>query len=72
MAITTQFKSAFITIDDLWESGNFPIGKATTSTGTVYFYLGEPYEPKKQSQANKCSVQEPPRKKNIRFLNRPA
>jgi hypothetical protein len=26
----------------------------------------------KQNQANKCSVQEPTRTKNIRFLNRPA
>jgi len=32
----------------------------------------ELYQQKIKSQANKCSVQEPPRKKNIRFLNRPA
>lgn len=31
---------------------------------------GEPYEPQKQNKESKCSVQEPPRKKDIRFLNR--
>jgi len=42
------------------------------ATTTVTYDWGEPYEPTKQNKENKCSVQEPPRKKNIRFLNRPA
>ena len=34
---------------------------------------GEPWpEQKIKSKENKCSVQEPPRKKNLRYLNRPA
>ena len=33
---------------------------------------GEPHEPQKQNKESKCSVQEPPRKKNLRYLNRPA
>ncbi len=32
----------------------------------------ESYKQKIKIQANKCSVQEPPRKKNLRYLNRPA
>lgn len=31
---------------------------------------GDLYEPQKQNKESKCSVQEPPRKKDIRFLNR--
>ena len=53
----------------------------TTNTFQVYYdnvtkqyrvEWGDLYEPQKQNKESKCSVQEPPRKKNLRYLNRPA
>lgn len=50
----------------------YPKGTSTLvkSGDVVYLDWGEPYEPKIKDTTDKCSVQEPPRKKNIRFLNR--
>lgn len=39
-------------------------------TTSATYNWGELYEPQKQNKESKCSVQEPPRKKDIRFLNR--